>query len=153
VKPIVILVVEDNPDHVLIIQRALALKNVVNVIAVARDGSEALDYLYRRGAFADPAKAPRPGLILLDIKLPKVNGLEVLQHIKNDAALRSIPVVMLTSSEQSVDISKCYLVGANSYVTKPVQFDAFMDKIQTLELYWALISEPPPDSAAPPARH
>ncbi len=142
-KAITILLVEDNPDHVLIIKRGLEASNLVNQIKVAEDGQLALDYLFRRGKYADPGSAPRPGLILLDIKLPKLDGFEVLQRIKSDSSLKSIPVVILTSSEQEVDIAKGYLGGANSYVTKPIHFQEFVEKVQKLELYWVLVNQPP----------
>jgi len=145
-KPVTILLVEDNPDHVLIIKRGLEVNNVVNEVRVAEDGQEALDYLYHRGRYADPPTAPRPGLILLDIKLPKVDGIEVLQRIKRDLSLKAIPVVMLTSSEQEVDIAKSYLEGANSYITKPIQFTEFVEKIKELELYWVIVNKLPPAS-------
>ena len=149
VKPITILLVEDNPDHVLIIKRGLEANNVINEVKVAEDGQEALDYLYHQGKYADPQTAPRPGLILLDIKLPKVDGIEVLQRVKRDPTLKAIPVVMLTSSEQEVDIAKSYLEGANSYITKPIQFTEFVEKIRELKLYWVLVNKLPPESAFP----
>jgi len=145
-KPVTILLVEDNPDHVLIIKRGLEVNNVVNEVRVAEDGQEALDYLYCRGQYTNPQAAPRPGLILLDIKLPKVDGIEVLQRIKRDLSLKAIPVVMLTSSEQEVDIAKSYLEGANSYITKPIQFTEFVEKIKELELYWVIVNKLPPAS-------
>jgi CheY-like chemotaxis protein len=146
-RPIIILLVEDNPDHVLIIKRGLEANNVINQIAVAEDGQEALDYLYHQGRYAASPTAPRPGLILLDIKLPRVDGFEVLQRIKHDPALKAIPVVMLTSSEQDVDIAKSYLEGANSYISKPIQFTDFIEKVRKLELYWVLVNKLPPDMA------
>ena len=148
-KPITILLVEDNPDHVLIIKRGLEANNVINEVKVAEDGQEALDYLYHRGQFADPQMSPRPGLILLDIKLPKVDGFEVLQRIKRDPSLKAIPVVMLTSSEQEADIVKSYLDGANSYITKPIQFTEFVERVRELRLYWVLVNNLPPESAFP----
>ncbi len=146
-KPILILLVEDNPDHVLIITRALQMNNVLNEVRVVEDGQEALDYLYRRGKYADPDAAPRPGLILLDIKLPKVDGFEVLRRIKSDAVLKMIPVIMLTSSEQEADIVRSYLNGANSYIVKPIRFDDFIEKVRELKLYWILVNTLPPESA------
>jgi len=146
-KPIVILLVEDNPDHVLIIKRGLKANNVANEVKVAQDGQEAMDYLSHQGEYTDPSKAPRPGLILLDIKLPKLDGFEVLQRIKQDSVLKSIPVVILTSSDQEVDIAKGYLEGANSYISKPIQFSEFIQKVRELELYWILINRLPPVQA------
>jgi CheY-like chemotaxis protein len=142
-KPIVILLVEDNPDHVLIIKHGLKANNVVNDVKVAKDGQEAMDYLLQQGAYSDPSTAPRPGLILLDIKLPKLDGFEVLQRIKQDPSLKPIPVVVLTSSDQEVDIAKSYLEGANSYVSKPMQFSEFLEKVRKLELYWILVNRLP----------
>lgn len=142
-KPIVILLVEDNPDHVLIIKRGLEANNVVNEVRVAKDGQEAMDYLLHQGEHTDPSMAPRPGLILLDIKLPKLDGFEVLQRIKQDSVLKSIPVIILTSSDQEVDIAKGYLEGANSYVSKPMQFSEFIEKVRKLELYWILVNRLP----------
>ncbi len=140
-----ILLVEDNPDHALIIRRGLQTNHVVNDIRTVEDGQEALDYLFRQGRFADECSAPRPGLILLDIKLPKVDGFTVLERIKGDPSLKSIPVVMLTSSEQEVDILKSYRNGANSYVTKPIQFEDFLKTIRDLKLYWVLVNKLPSD--------
>jgi two-component system response regulator len=142
-KPLVILLVEDNPDHVLIIKRGLQANNVINEIKVARDGQEAMDYLLQQGAFSDPSTAPRPGLILLDIKLPKLDGFEVLQRIKQNPSLKPIPVVILTSSDQEVDIVKGFGEGANSYVSKPMQFSEFTEKVRKLELYWILVNSLP----------
>jgi CheY-like chemotaxis protein len=142
-KPIVILLVEDNPDHVLIIKRGLEGNNVANEICVANDGQEAMDYLLHQGQYCDAGKAPRPGLILLDIKLPKLDGFEVLSRIKRDPSLKSIPVIILTSSDQEVDIAKGYLQGANSYVSKPMQFSEFVKKVREVELYWILVNRLP----------
>lgn len=146
-KPITILLVEDNPDHVLIIRRGLQANKVTNEIKVAKDGQEAMDYLLKQGEYSQDGGAPRPGLILLDIKLPKLDGFEVLQRIKQNPSLKSIPVVMLTSSDQEVDIAKSYLEGANSYVSKPMQFSEFIKKVRELELYWVLVNKLP----SPPA--
>jgi two-component system, response regulator len=142
-KPIVILLVEDNPDHVLIIKRGLEGNNVVNEIRVAKDGQEAMDYLLNQGQYCDAGNAPRPGLILLDIKLPKLDGFEVLSRIKRDSSLKSIPVIILTSSDQEVDVAKGYLQGANSYVSKPMQFSEFVKKVREVELYWSLVNKLP----------
>ena len=142
-KPVVILLVEDNPDHVLIIKSGLKVNNVANEIKVARDGQEAMDYLLQQGAFRDPGTAPRPGLILLDIKLPKLDGFEVLQRIKQNPSLKTIPVVILTSSDQEVDVAKGFGEGANSFVSKPMQFSEFTAKVRKLELYWILVNSLP----------
>jgi two-component system, response regulator len=146
--PFPVLLVEDNPDHVLIISRGLRGQHVVNEIRVAVDGQEAMDYLYRQGKYAEPEAAPRPGLVLLDIKLPKLNGLEVLQRIKSDPSLKTIPVVMLTSSDQEVDIVKSYMNGANSYVSKPMDFVEFTAAVNNLGIYWVMLNELPKKTLA-----
>ena len=135
-----ILLVEDNPDHVELILKALRDNNVLNEVHVVTDGEEALDFLYRRGEYAD---APRPGLILLDIKLPKVDGTEVLRRVKADPKLKSIPVVMLTTSAGEREIVESYNFGANSYIVKPVGFEQFVKVIKDLKLYWTLINSLP----------
>lgn len=147
--PMVILLVEDNPDHVLIIREGLKRNNVINDVKVVENGEQALDYLYRTGPYAKADDSPRPGLILLDIKVPKIDGLEVLQRIKQDPSLKAIPVIMLTSSEHEVDVAKSYLNGANSYITKPIEFGDFVDKVKSLKIYWALVNHRPPESAFP----
>ena len=132
-----ILLVEDNPDHVELILRALRDNNLLNQVHVVTNGEEALDFLYQRGKYSD---APRPGLILLDIKLPKVDGIEVLRRIKADPELRSIPVVMLTTSAGEQEIVESYSCGANSYIVKPLDFDQFVKAIKTLKLYWLVVN-------------
>jgi two-component system, response regulator len=139
---VTILLVEDNPDHATLTLRALRKGNLINDVAWVRDGAEALDFLYRRGAYADPP-APRPGLILLDIKLPKVDGHGVLRQIKGDESLKNIPVVMLTTSSQPADVNGSYGAGANSFITKPVSFADFMEKIHAVKLYWMLTNVAP----------
>ena len=133
-----VLLVEDNPDHAELTLKALKDGNILNEIAWVKDGEEALDYLYHRGGYADATKAPRPGLILLDLRLPKVDGHEVLRQIKGDEDLRSIPVVMLTTSEREDEISKSYKAGANSFVSKPVCFADFVERVRSVKLYWVL---------------
>ncbi|NIO68880.1 MAG: response regulator [Anaerolineae bacterium] len=132
-----ILLVEDNPDHVELILKALRDNNLLNQVHVVTNGEEALDFLYQRGKYSD---APRPGLILLDIKLPKVDGIEVLRRIKADPELRSIPVVMLTTSAGEQEIVESYSCGANSYIVKPLDFDQFVKAIKTLKLYWLVVN-------------
>lgn len=134
-----ILLVEDNPDHAELTRRALENGNVVNKVTWVKDGQEALDYLFQKGAYAE---APRPGLILLDINLPKVSGVEVLKKIKVDEALRVIPVIMLTTSDRDEEAHKCYSFGANSFITKPVKFNEFTEKVRSLKLYWLLVNRP-----------
>jgi two-component system response regulator len=136
-QSVAILLVEDNPDHVELILRALRDNNLLNQVHVVTNGEEALDFLYQRGKYSD---APRPGLILLDIKLPKVDGIEVLRRIKADPELRSMPVVMLTTSAGEQEIVESYSCGANSYIVKPLDFDQFVKAIKTLKLYWLVVN-------------
>ena len=133
-----VLLVEDNPDHAELTLKALKDGDVLNEIAWVKDGEEALDFLFHRGRYADATKAPRPGLILLDLRLPKVDGHEVLRRIKGDEDLRSIPVVMLTTSEREDEICQSYKAGANSFVSKPVRFADFVERVRSLKLYWVL---------------
>ena len=135
-----ILLVEDNLDHVELILKALRDNNVLNEVHVATNGEEALDFLYQRGEYADVA---RPGLILLDIKLPRMDGIEVLRRIKADPKLKSIPVVMLTTSAGEEEMVESYNCGANSYVVKPVDFEQFAEVIKELKLYWLVINSSP----------
>jgi two-component system, response regulator len=137
----VILLVEDNPDDEELTILALKKHHVANEILVVRDGQEALDYIYGKGAYADRALNPLPQLILLDLKLPKVEGLEVLKRIRANAPTRLTPVVVLTSSGEEEDIIKGYSSGANSYVCKPVDFSKFADAVSQLSLYWLVLNE------------
>lgn len=139
-QPVDILLVEDNADHVELILKALRNNNILNQVHVASNGEEALDFLYQRGNYAD---APRPGLILLDIKLPGVDGIEVLRLIKADVKLRQIPVVMLTTTSDEKEVVKSYSLGANSYIVKPVDFEHFIKVIKDLKLYWLIINSLP----------
>jgi CheY-like chemotaxis protein len=140
-KPI--LLVEDNLNDIELVMDALRRNNIANKIVSARDGGEALDYLYRRGEFAG-REGDDPVFLLLDLKMPKVDGLEVLRQIKSDQKLQMIPVVMLTSSKEESDLVKSYRLGVNSYVVKPVDFGQFVEVIRQLGLFWAVINEPPP---------
>jgi len=142
-KPVDILLVEDNEDHIELTLRALKNNNLINDIHVVKDGQEALDFIYHRGKYQDTERYPRPGLILLDIHLPKVNGLEVLETLKKDPGLKSIPVIMLTTSSRDEEIVKSYAGGANSYVTKPVDFEEFVKKIKYMKLYWTIVNSLP----------
>jgi len=135
-----ILLVEDNPDHVELILRTLRDNNLLNQVHVVTNGEEALDFLYRRGKYAD---APRPVLTLLDIKLPRVDGIEVLKRIKADPELKSMPVVMLTTSADEQEIVESYSCGANSYIVKPLDFDQFVKAIKAVKLYWLVINSLP----------
>ena len=138
-----ILLVEDNPDHVMLIKRVFEDYRLANKVYVAEDGAEALDFIYHRGKYSDGRNAPRPGLILLDIKLPKVDGFEVLRQLKTDQDYSSIPIVALTTSSRDEEVARGYAEGANSYVTKPVKFDEFADKVRNIGLYWALVNSLP----------
>ncbi len=139
----VILLIEDNPDHILLIHEALTVNNIANEVKVVKDGQEALDYLFRNGKYSDPEKSPKPALIILDLKLPKVDGQEVLRIIKSNPELKQIPVVVLTTTTQEEEIAKCYKNGANSYVTKPVNPQEFFDKIRDLKIYWLVTNSLP----------
>jgi DNA-binding response OmpR family regulator len=141
-----ILLVEDDPKDVELTLEALGEYNLANEVVVARDGEEALDYLYSRGSFTARAKES-PAVVLLDLKLPKVNGLEVLQQIKADERLKMIPVVVLTSSREERDMVASYKLGVNAYVVKPVDFHEFVNAIKELGIFWAIINEAPPGSA------
>ncbi len=138
-----ILLAEDSAQDVELTLNALAEHNIGNSVAVARDGAEALDYLYKRGKYAGREQG-NPVLLLLDLKMPKVDGLEVLRTVKTDPRLRSIPVVILTSSREEQDLVRSYELGVNAYVVKPVEFDKFLRAVRDLGLFWVLINEPPP---------
>jgi two-component system response regulator len=141
-KPI--LLVEDNPSDADLTKRALARGHVSNELVIAEDGQEALDYLRGEGSYAGRAVADTPSMILLDLKLPKVSGLEVLRAVRADARLRRIPVVILTSSKEEEDVGAGYDLGVNSYVRKPVDFKEFQAAIANLGLYWLILNEPNP---------
>ena len=146
-----ILLVEDTPNDVELTLAALEENNLANEVIVVRDGAEALDYLYKRGVFKLRAHG-HPAVVLLDLKLPKVDGLEVLQQVKTDPELRSVPVVMLTSSREEQDLVASYHLGVNAYVVKPVDFGEFVAALKELGLFWAVVNEPPPGTAARSAR-
>ncbi len=147
IRPVTILLVEDSLQDIEITRRAFAKGRVRNDLIVVRDGEEALDYLYRRGKYQDPASSPRPGMILLDLNLPKMGGLDVLQRIKKDESLKSIPVIVLTVSQREQDIVRSYDLGVNTYIQKPVEFDNFMRMVNTVHDYWILIATLPPATA------
>jgi CheY-like chemotaxis protein len=138
-----ILLVEDNPDDLELAQRALRKANLTNRIHVARDGEEALDFIFCEGPHAARKIENVPKVILLDLKLPKVDGLEVLKRIKADPRTRAIPVVMLTSSKEQNDVVESYHLGVNSYIVKPVNFEGFVAAVQQLGMYWLLLNEAP----------
>jgi CheY-like chemotaxis protein len=140
-----ILLVEDDPNDVELTLTALEDYNLANEVVVARDGAEALDYLYCREKFA-ARSGDNPAVLLLDLKLPKIDGLEVLQQIKSDDKLNMIPVVVLTSSREEKDMVASYRLGVNAYVVKPVDFHEFVNAIKELGIFWAVINEPPPGS-------
>jgi CheY-like chemotaxis protein len=144
-KPSKILLVEDDPHDVELTLSALTENHLTNEIVVARDGAEALDYLYRRGSYQS-REARNPAVILLDLKLPKVDGLEVLKRIKADPDLKTVPVVMLTSSREEQDLVESYNSGSNAYVVKPVGFHDFAEAVRELGLFWTVINQPPPAS-------
>ena len=139
-----ILLVEDNPDDEALTLRALKKNNIGNNLMVVRDGAEALEFLFCTGAFANRDRNDRPQVILLDINLPKVDGLEVLRRIRADESTRFLPVVILTSSKEEQDMLKSYILGANSYVRKPVDFSEFIEAVRQLGLYWLVLNEMPP---------
>ena len=133
---VLVMLIEDNLDHAELVMRTLAEHQVVNQIRHFTEGQSALDYLFRRGEYTDPATSPRPNLILLDLRLPRVDGLEILKEIKNSDELRCIPVVVLTTSEAERDIARAYLNHANSYLVKPVGFEEFNKLMEDMGFYW-----------------
>jgi two-component system response regulator len=152
-RQVEILLVEDNPDDVELTLHALRKENLANSIHVARDGEEALEFLFCNGVHAERALEHPPKLILLDLKLPKVDGMEVLKRLKDDARTKTIPVVILTSSKEERDLVNSYHLGANSYIQKPVDFDQFRQTVKSVGLYWLVINQPPvPEVVAPGAK-
>jgi len=138
-----ILLVEDDPNDVLLIQRAFRKSNVANPIQVVGDGEEAIAYLSGRGPYADRERYPLPVLLLLDLKLPRKSGFEVLEWLRQQPGLKRLPVAVLTSSAETPDINRAYDLGANSYLVKPVRFEGLLRMVQTLNLYWLIINEKP----------
>jgi two-component system response regulator len=138
-----ILLVEDNPQDAELTIRALKKHNLANHLFTVEDGAEALDFIFCRGKYATRENGHSPKVVLLDLKLPKVSGLDVLRALKQDEKTRAIPVVVVTSSREDPDIKTAYALGANSYVVKPVDFDAFAESVSSLGMYWLLVNQPP----------
>ena len=143
-RPITILIAEDDPDDRLLTQRALGMSRVVNDLRFVEDGEELMEYLLHQGRYTDAAKAPRPGLVLLDLNMPRKDGREALKEIKSHPQIHQIPVVVMTTSKAEEDVLRSYDVGANSYVVKPVTFDRLVDLMKTLGTYWVEFVELPP---------
>ncbi len=141
-QSILIMLVEDDEGHQLLICENLRASGIINDIVHMRNGQEALDYLCRRGQHQDPAKSPRPGLILLDIKMPKMDGFAVLEKVKADPQLRQIPVLMLTSTDDQLEVNRCYGLGANSYVVKPIRYEEFQAQVKALGLFLDIVRFP-----------
>jgi CheY-like chemotaxis protein len=149
-KPATLLLAEDDPDDRLLTRQALEKSRLANELRCVEDGEELLDYLRRRGKYADPKQSPRPGLILLDLNMPRKDGREALREIKSDPRLRAIPVVILTTSKSEEDVARTYNLGVNSYITKPVRFSALVEVMQAIGKYWFEIVELPGRSHANP---
>ncbi|MFA5012076.1 MAG: response regulator [Ignavibacteria bacterium] len=141
--PVEILLIEDNPSDVKLTLKALQKHNLANKVTVIKDGAAALDFLFAQGVYSDRNFKVVPKVIFLDLKLPLVDGIEVLRKIKSEDITKRIPVVVLTSSKESRDIEECYKLGVNSYVVKPLDFEKFLDAVSNLGLYWVLMNEPP----------
>ena len=141
-KPFVVLMAEDNEHDIVATRRAWKKNNIANPLHIVRNGEECLDYLHQRGKYSEPGSAPRPGILLLDIKMPRMDGLAVLKHIREDADLRRLPVVILTTSKDEEDCLGSYDLGANAYVMKPVGFHNFSEAVRTINLFWELVELP-----------
>ncbi len=141
-KPFVVLIAEDNEHDLVATKRAWKKYNIANPLHVVRDGEECLDYLHQRGKYSEPGSAPRPGILLLDIKMPKMDGLTVLEHIREDEKLHRLPVVILTTSKAEEDRLRSYDLGANAYIMKPVGFQNFAEAVRTINLFWELVELP-----------
>ena len=143
VRDEVILLAEDDPNDVLLIQRAFQRNHVANPVQVVRDGEEALAYLSGQAPFADRERHPLPVLLLMDLKMPRKSGLEVLAWVRHQPGLKRLPIIVLTSSNQSPDINRAYELGANSYLVKPAGFDSLLDLVKNLDMYWLILNEKP----------
>ena len=141
-KSFVVLLAEDNEHDILTTKRAWKKNNIANPLYIVRDGEECLDYLYRRAKYSEPSSAPRPGILLLDINMPKMNGLTTLKHIRKDARLRHLPVVILTTSKTEEDRFRSYDLGANAFIMKPVGFQKFAGAVQAINAFWELVELP-----------
>ena len=141
-QSVLIMLVEDDEGHLLLIHENLRGGGIVNDVIAMRNGQEALDYLCRRGKYQDQAKSPRPGLILLDIRMPKVDGFAVLEKVKADPQLRAIPVLMLTSTDDQAEVNRCYAMGANGYIVKPIRYEDFQERIKALGLFLDIVRFP-----------
>lgn len=142
-RDIQIVLVEDSQDDAELAMRSLKKSNVVNEVVWLKDGEEALNYFFRRDSYAGKGELQRPRLVLLDLKLPKVDGIQVLSELKADSKLKTVPVVIMTSSRENKDLEKCYDLGANSYVVKPIDFNKFMDMAREISMYWVMINKTP----------
>ena len=145
-QPIVILMADDDEDDILLTQKALQKGKLLNTLYSVQDGEELLDYLFQRGAYSDPATSPRPGLVLLDLNMPKKDGREALKEIKSNADLRDIPIVVFTTSKAEEDIYRSYQLGVNSFITKPVTFESMIEVMQALGKYWFEVVTLPADT-------
>ena len=141
-EPFVVLMAEDDEHDIVATKRAWKKHHIANPLYIVNDGEECLDYLHRRGKYSEPETAPRPGILLLDIKMPKMDGLAVLEHIKEDGGLRRLPVVILTTSKAEQDRLKSYDLGVNAYIVKPVGFENFSEAVRTISLFWQLVELP-----------
>lgn len=141
--PFVVLMAEDDEHDILATKRAWSKHKLANPLHIVTDGEMCMDYLLHKGAYADPASAPRPGLVLLDINMPRLSGLEVLKLMRDHETLRRLPVVILTSSKEEEDRMKSYDLGANAYIVKPVGFDNFSDAVRTINMFWQLVELSP----------
>ena len=144
-----ILLVEDSPLDAELALTALAKSHLANEVLHLQDGAQALDYLFRRGSYAQESAA-LPAVVLLDLKMPRIDGMEVLRQIKGDGVLKAIPIVIMTSSREEQDIAKSYELGVNAYVVKPLQFESFVEAVQQLGAFWAVLNQPPPLCVSPP---
>jgi CheY-like chemotaxis protein len=146
------LLVEDDPDDILLFQRAFSQASLVNPVRIVRNGEEAVNYLAGTGPYVDRVRYPLPSLVLLDLKLPKKSGLEVLEWMRSQPATQSIPVIVLTSSQESADVQRAYALGANSYLIKPVGFDGLLEIVKAIGMYWVILNQAPGGRVDAPPR-